>query len=84
MLRCCDHAWAYRGNGRISQIPYLPKEAGRPSRGVRAYPVREAYGLVFVFPGDPREAATMALPELPEFASVRHKTMMFSRTVRCH
>ena len=52
-LRCCYHAWAYRGNGRISQIPYLPKGAGRPLRGVRAYPVREAYGLVFVFPGDP-------------------------------
>src|ERR1700751_4740812 len=56
-LRCCYHAWAYRGNGRISQIPYLPKGVGRPPRGVRAYPVREAYGLVFVFPGDPQKAA---------------------------
>jgi renierapurpurin 18,18'-hydroxylase len=83
-LRCCYHAWAYRGNGRISQIPYLPKGAGRPPRGVRAYPVREAYGLVFVFPGDPQQAATTALPELPEFDSARHKTMTFSRTVCCH
>lgn len=83
-LRCCYHAWAYRGNGRIWQIPYLPKGAARPPRGVRAYPVREAYGLVFVFPGDPQKAATTALPELPEFASAKHKTMTFSRTVRCH
>ncbi len=83
-LRCCYHAWAYRGNGRISQIPYLPKGAGRPPRGIRAYPIREAYGLVFVFPGDPRKAATTALPELPEFDSARHKTMTFSRTVNCH
>jgi phenylpropionate dioxygenase-like ring-hydroxylating dioxygenase large terminal subunit len=83
-LRCCYHAWAYRGNGRISQIPYLPKGVGRPPRGVRAYPVREAYGLVFVFPGDAPKAATTALPELPEFDSARHKTMMFSRTVHCH
>jgi renierapurpurin 18,18'-hydroxylase len=83
-LRCCYHAWAYRGNGRISQIPYLPKGVGRPPRGVRAYPVREAYGLVFVFPGDPPKAATTALPELPEFDSAKHKTMMFSRTVDCH
>jgi len=30
-LRCCYHAWAYRGDGRISQIPYLPKGAARPS-----------------------------------------------------
>ncbi len=83
-LRCCYHAWAYRGNGRIWQIPYLPKDAGRPPRGVRAYPVREAYGLVFAFPGDPQKAATAALPELPEFDSSRHKTMTFSRTVHCH
>jgi renierapurpurin 18,18'-hydroxylase len=84
MLRCCYHGWAYRGTGRISQIPYLPKGPGRPPRGVRAYPVREAYGLVFVFPGDPRKAEEAPLPELPEFASARHKTMTFSRTVRCH
>jgi phenylpropionate dioxygenase-like ring-hydroxylating dioxygenase large terminal subunit len=56
-LRCCYHAWAYRGSGRISQIPYLPNGTVRPPRGVRAYPVREAYGLVFVFPGDARKAA---------------------------
>jgi len=84
VLRCCYHAWAYRGNGRISQIPYLPKGVGRPPRGVRAYPVKEAYGLVFVFPGDPAKADAAALPELPEFGSSRHRTMTFSRTVRCH
>jgi phenylpropionate dioxygenase-like ring-hydroxylating dioxygenase large terminal subunit len=83
-LRCCYHAWAYRGDGRISQIPYLPKGAARPPRGVRAYPVREAYGLVFAFPGDPEKAATTALPELPESDSAAHKTMTFSRTVHCH
>ncbi len=84
VLRCCYHAWAYRGNGRISQIPYLPKEAARPPRGVRAYPVRETYGLVFVFPGDPEKAAGTPLPDLPEFDSAKHKTMTFSRTVNCH
>ncbi|MFB6441220.1 Rieske 2Fe-2S domain-containing protein [Streptomyces sp. NPDC056411] len=83
-LRCCYHAWAYRGNGRISQIPYLPKGAERPPRGVRSYPVREMYGLVFVFPGDPEKAATTPLPELPQYASAKHKTMTFSRTVQCH
>ncbi|MEU2658275.1 aromatic ring-hydroxylating dioxygenase subunit alpha [Streptomyces sp. NPDC007325] len=83
-LRCCYHAWAYRGNGRISQIPYLPKGAPRPPRGVLAYPVRERYGLVFVFPGDPALAEAVPLPVLPEADSPRHRTMMFARTVRCH
>lgn len=83
-LRCCYHGWTYRGNGRISQIPYLSAGSARPPRGVRAYPVREAYGLVFVFPGDPAKAAAAPLPRLPEFDSPRHKTMTFSRTVACH
>ncbi|MFJ8713565.1 Rieske 2Fe-2S domain-containing protein [Streptomyces violaceus] len=83
-LRCCYHAWAYRGDGRISQIPYLSRDDGRPPRGVRGYPVREAYGLVFVFPGDPDKAADTALPELPAFGSPRYRTMTYSRTVRCH
>ncbi|MFI8522421.1 Rieske 2Fe-2S domain-containing protein [Streptomyces sp. NPDC085481] len=83
-LRCAYHAWTYRGNGRISQIPYLPKGAERPPRGVRSYPVRERYGLIFVFPGDPARAEGTPLPVLPEADSARHRTMMFSRTVRCH
>ncbi|GHH81261.1 3-chlorobenzoate-3,4-dioxygenase [Streptomyces sulfonofaciens] len=83
-LRCCYHAWAYRGNGRISQIPYLPEGVAKPPRGVRSYPVREAYGLLFVFPGDPARAAATPLPVLPEFDSAGHRTMTFSRTVHCH
>ncbi|WP_432138145.1 Rieske 2Fe-2S domain-containing protein [Streptomyces sp. bgisy154] len=83
-LRCCYHAWAYRGDGRISQIPYLSKGDGRPPRGVRGYPVREAYGLVFVFPGAPERAAGTPLPHLPAFHSPAYRTMTFDRTVRCH
>ncbi|MGF1426790.1 Rieske 2Fe-2S domain-containing protein [Kitasatospora sp. LaBMicrA B282] len=83
-LRCCYHAWAYRGDGRISQIPYLAKGDRRPPRGVRGYPVREAYGLVFVYPGDPEQAAAAALPDLPAFRSPAYRTMTYSRTVRCH
>ncbi|MFB7241817.1 Rieske (2Fe-2S) protein [Streptomyces populi] len=84
VLRCCYHAWAYRGDGRVSQIPYLPKGCERPPRGVRSYPVREAYGLVFVFPGDPALAEEAPFPFLPEYHSAGHRTMTFSRTVRCH
>jgi renierapurpurin 18,18'-hydroxylase len=83
-VRCCYHAWAYRGDGRISQIPYLSKGDARPPRGVRGYPVREAYGLVFVFPGDPAKAAVTALPQVPTYDSPAYRTMTFSRSVRCH
>ncbi|MFI0897391.1 Rieske 2Fe-2S domain-containing protein [Streptomyces sp. NPDC020983] len=83
-LRCCYHAWAYRGDGRISQIPYLSKGDARPPRGVRGYPVREAYGMVFVFPGDPDLAQTATLPQLPAYGPAGYRTMTYSRTVRCH
>ena len=81
VLRCCYHAWAYRGDGRISQIPYLSKGDARPPRGVRAYPVREAYGLVFVFPGDADKAAGTPLPDMPASGSGQPKVMMYSRSV---
>ena len=40
VLRCCYHAWAYRGNGNISQIPYLPK--GPAARRAASAPIRSA------------------------------------------
>ncbi|GAA3712324.1 hypothetical protein GCM10023082_07590 [Streptomyces tremellae] len=83
-LRCCCRARVYRGNGRISQIPSLPKGAKDVPRGVRAHPAKERYGLVWVPPGGPEKAATAPLPDLPQFAPPRHRTMTFSRTVRCH
>jgi phenylpropionate dioxygenase-like ring-hydroxylating dioxygenase large terminal subunit len=64
-------------------VPYLPKGAAMP-RGVRAYPSREAYGLIFVFPGDPALAQSVPFPELPTVDSSAHKTMVFSRSVECH
>jgi len=36
VLRCCYHAWAYRGTGRISQIPYLPKGVSAVSAPTRS------------------------------------------------
>jgi renierapurpurin 18,18'-hydroxylase len=54
-VQCCYHGWSFDRTGRCVAIPYLDrKETPAWPRGVRAYPCREAYGLVFVFPGDPR------------------------------
>src|SRR5262249_40185689 len=50
-LQCCYHAWTYDATGKVVRVPYLPKGAHIP-RGIRAYPCREAYGFIFVFPGD--------------------------------
>jgi phenylpropionate dioxygenase-like ring-hydroxylating dioxygenase large terminal subunit len=81
-LKCCYHAWIYNEHGRCA-VPYLPKGAPMP-RGVRAYPCREAYGLVFVFPGDPALADSVPFPDLPAVRSSAHKTMIFARQTNCH
>ncbi len=82
LLRCCYHGWSYNRHGRCI-VPYLPRGAALP-RGVRAYPTREAYGLIFVFPGETAAIDSVLFPELPNFHSRRHKTMFFSRQVKCH
>jgi phenylpropionate dioxygenase-like ring-hydroxylating dioxygenase large terminal subunit len=82
-LQCGYHGWRYHATGRLVTVPYLPKGARIPG-SVRAYPCREAYGLIFVLPGDPEKAAGVALPDIPRWSSPRYKTMYFARLVRCH
>jgi phenylpropionate dioxygenase-like ring-hydroxylating dioxygenase large terminal subunit len=66
--------------GAVHALEDLPSGAA----GVRAFPSREAYGQVFVFPGDPARAARVPLPDLPLWSSPRYRTLRFSREVRCH
>ena len=83
LIQCGYHAWRYDATGAITTIPHLVTGV-RPPRHVRAYPCREAYGLVFVFPGDPALAEQTAFPELPWFDSPDYKVMSFERDIACH
>lgn len=82
-LQCCYHAWCYDASGSIVKVPYLPKGSTLPP-GIRAYPCREAYGLIFVFPGDPLRVETTTFPEVPTWSSSDVRTMYFDRQVNCH
>ncbi|HET7543066.1 MAG TPA: aromatic ring-hydroxylating dioxygenase subunit alpha [Polyangiaceae bacterium] len=67
-LVCQYHGWKYDGGGRCVEISH---ELGKgrekmPKIGIRAYPVKERYGLVWIFPGDPALADSVPLPEVPE------------------
>ncbi len=85
-IQCCYHGWCYEKSGRLARIPYLADGGRIPpeARGVRAYPCREAYGLIFLFPGDRARAGASALPELPEWSSGEYRAMYFTRNVDCH
>ncbi|TBR17377.1 aromatic ring-hydroxylating dioxygenase subunit alpha [bacterium] len=82
-LQCGYHGWTFDQSGRCVSVPSLGKDRGAP-KGVRAYPCREAYGLVFVFPGDPARAAQAAFPSVPAQADPAYKTRTLSRRIRCH
>jgi phenylpropionate dioxygenase-like ring-hydroxylating dioxygenase large terminal subunit len=80
-LRCGYHGWTYDALGHCVDVPYIGK--GKLPNGVRAYPVAERAGLVFVYTG----LKTDRLPDLPglEYAlNPGYKTRYFGRQVACH
>ena len=81
-IRCGYHGWTYNSAGACVEVPYLGK--GKLPNGVRAYPCREVEGLIFVFPGDPAMAETVAFPKLGSVADPRFKTRRFGGEVGCH
>ncbi len=71
-VQCVYHGWLFRtADGVCSSIPSLVEGQGLNSERirVRAYPIRESQGLVFVYmSSDPRSAEIAAEP--PTFAGV--------------
>jgi phenylpropionate dioxygenase-like ring-hydroxylating dioxygenase large terminal subunit len=65
-LTCAYHGWSYADDGRLAAIPHDLFGRAMPSIGIRSYPVRVRYGLIWLFPGDPALAAHRPLPEIPE------------------
>lgn len=66
-LTCIYHGWRYDGDGRCVHIAHEigPSRKGLPNIGIRSYPVRVRYGLIWIFPGDPALAERVPLPSIP-------------------
>jgi phenylpropionate dioxygenase-like ring-hydroxylating dioxygenase large terminal subunit len=82
-LQCGYHRWTYDRTGRCVNVPYLDKNRSLPN-GVRSYPCREAYGLIFVFPGDACKHSEVPFPDVPAANDTRYKTRYLNRRVNCH
>lgn len=65
-IRCQYHGWAYDKSGRLADVPHDLFGMKMPQCRIRAFPVRERYGLIWVFFGDAERASTTAMPEIPE------------------
>lgn len=66
-VRCPYHGWTFDGAGRCVQIPSLGSRGRLPSHGVRAYPVCECDGYVWLYPGESiPDAAPFQFPHCGE------------------
>ena len=64
-IRCPYHAWRFGPDGKCDDIPYhdkIPKAAC-----VRAWPIQEQYGAIFVWHDPENQQADFDLPMIPEW-----------------
>jgi phenylpropionate dioxygenase-like ring-hydroxylating dioxygenase large terminal subunit len=82
-LICPQHGWEYDGSGRCTLIPAGTKHGTEPPKRARvpAYPVKEKYGLVFVFLGDMGKDERPDIPDImPEYGTDEWRYGIISRT----
>ena len=65
-LVCAYHGWTYDGSGKLAKIPHDLFGRTHPQARLKSYPVKVRYGLIWIFPGDPRLADITPLPEISE------------------
>ncbi len=81
-VRCGYHGWTYDWTGACIDVPYLGKD--KLPNGVRAYPCREAAGLIFIFPGNAARVDEVPFPALAAASDPAFRTRRFGREVGCH
>lgn len=68
---CPYHGWEYGGDGRLCKVPHELFGKQLPNIKLRHHAVRERYGLIWVFFGDPARADAVPMPEIPELEGPR-------------
>ena len=69
-LVCPYHGWSYDGDGKAT-IPHDLFGHKEPNLRIATVPVKERYGLIFVFPGDPARATERDIPLIPELEGAK-------------
>ena len=66
-LECAYHGWRFDTSGRCVHIPHLAEKPVLPNCAVRAFPVLEKYGFVWIYPGEPSRAQEVAPTAMTEW-----------------
>lgn len=68
-IQCPFHGFSYDGSGKVSVIPANGRNSKVPERfKVQGYLVRETYGFIWLWYGDPKDEN---IPEIPFFHDLR-------------
>lgn len=64
-LECAYHGWQFNSGGKCDFVPYLTEKQKLPTCKIKAYPVRELDGFIWIFPGEENhhEITPLNLPE---------------------
>ena len=65
-LTCQYHGWTYGPDGKVTSMPHDLFGKPAPTFRVGSYPVRERYGMIWLFPGDPALGEVRTVPTIPE------------------
>lgn len=74
-LECAYHGMRYDTSGKCVMIPSHPSGPISPQATVRAYPIIEQDGLVWIWPGDPARSETRKPPRVPEVGDDRWESI---------
>lgn len=84
-LACPFHAWCFSGDGKLTHIPHHDR---LPRTGVRSYPVREHYGMLWMWHDISGELTEPAyepekIPDI-EFGTFRYRGQRKAETIKMH
>ena len=82
-IKCGYHGWEYDANGNCIDIPYL-SGCKKQKNKVRSFPAKEAYGLIFIYPGDNSKIEKVFFPEVNNANNNDYKIRYLNRRVDCH
>lgn len=74
-LECAYHGMRYDTSGKCVMIPSHPTGPISPQATVRAFPIIEQDGLVWIWPGDPEKSETRKPPRVPEVGDARWESI---------
>lgn len=84
-LVCIYHGWSYDRCGRLVKMEHDDFGKKLPKVRLRSYPVKERYGLIWIFPGNPALADSVPLPEIEHAEGAdRWASLHFDYTWRAH